>query len=161
MLAEIIEEPEPGVEEVVEEEGEIHFGISYDEDSKANGGLYALRSVGFIPPDMMSSFAGLFNTQSRYGGMQQEEPKKEPVEDIIDVKKEMTAKYFAEIANKAMMLDLKEVVNKPEFKKNVESESEKVECEKVEIKFEIVKIKTEIQCKCTEQCKSCTEKDGS
>ncbi|MFS7967510.1 hypothetical protein Hanom_Chr09g00786561 [Helianthus anomalus] len=117
MLTEIIEEPKPVVEEVVKEQGEFHFDISYYEEPEDNGMLYALRSVGFIPPDMMSSFLGLFNTKSRYCGMRQEEPKKEQVEEIINVKKEMNVEYFAEIIDKKMMAYLKEVLKKPEFEK--------------------------------------------
>ncbi|MFS8034738.1 hypothetical protein Hanom_Chr17g01584751 [Helianthus anomalus] len=128
MLAEIIEEPKPVVEEIVKEHGDILFDISYNEEPEDNRSLF-LRFVDFITPNMMSSFAGLFETQARYCRIEEEEPNKEQMEEIIYVNKEMTAEYLAEIADKAMMANLKEVVNKAESKQKVESENERVESE--------------------------------
>ncbi|MFS7929884.1 hypothetical protein Hanom_Chr04g00337641 [Helianthus anomalus] len=119
MLAEIIEEPKSVDEEavkesepVVQEQEEVLFAANYDEELVDNYLFYGFKSI--IPPELMSSFAGLFETQGRYCRMEEEERKKKQVDEIIYVNKEMTVEYLAKIVDKAMMEDLKEVVNKAE-----------------------------------------------
>ncbi|KAF5762405.1 putative transcription factor interactor and regulator CCHC(Zn) family [Helianthus annuus] len=102
MLAGIIKEPEPTVEEVVEDDGEICFDdVPIDYDSESHEILHdTFRSI--MPSDMFNSFVGFFSNQG-YSGMQREEVKKELVDEIIDVSKEMNAENLADIADKAMM----------------------------------------------------------
>ncbi|MFS7904732.1 hypothetical protein Hanom_Chr01g00039501 [Helianthus anomalus] len=126
MLAEIIEEPKQIVQEVVEEVGdevcgEICFDVSF------------------------------FSNQGNYSGMHREEQKKQHVEEITDVSKEMIAENLADIGDKAMMAQLKEVEKISGKEKTVESVKENVDSKKIEIQFQCTK--------CTEPCKSCMEKD--
>ncbi|MFS8001909.1 hypothetical protein Hanom_Chr13g01195831 [Helianthus anomalus] len=83
MLAEITEEPEQIVEEAAEDEGEICFDIPYDDET--NLVHEAFRSM--LPSHMCNPFTSFFCSISAHWGIQPEEPKKEPVEEIIDIKK--------------------------------------------------------------------------
>ncbi|MFS7889088.1 hypothetical protein Hanom_Chr00s000003g01602791 [Helianthus anomalus] len=73
--------------------------VSDDYDSESLEILHnAFKSI--MPPDMFKSFAGFFGTQGSYHGLHCEEKKKQLVEEIIDVTKEMNAENLTDIAEK-------------------------------------------------------------
>ncbi|MFS7985592.1 hypothetical protein Hanom_Chr11g01000251 [Helianthus anomalus] len=75
-----------------------------------------------MPPNMFDSFAGFFSEPTT-GFCPQYDIEKAPIEEIIDVSKEMNEETLKEIADKALMGKLKEV------------ETESVETESVETKM--------------------------
>ena len=134
-----------------------------------------------LPPEISESFAGYFE-EPRTGSCPRFEEKKEVVEELIDVSKELTGEALKDIADKALMGKLKEVDSESEESKSVssvsvkreesgvqeiksvklsESESNnvgKTDC--VEQVVEKVVSIPETPCKqCLEPCTECLEKD--
>ncbi|KAJ0878879.1 hypothetical protein HanRHA438_Chr10g0444931 [Helianthus annuus] len=81
-----------------------------------------------MSPNMFDSFAGFFSEPTT-GFCPQYDVEKALVEEIIDVSKEMNEETLKEIADKALMVKLKEVDKTQEL---VSVETESVETESVE-----------------------------
>ncbi|XP_022019111.1 uncharacterized protein LOC110919139 [Helianthus annuus] len=138
MMAEIVEEPECGVE--TEDVSEVMIEESLADLEEAAAEVYYYQSKqeiiasslkSIMPPNMFDSFAGFFSEPTT-GFCPQYNVEKVPVEEIIDVSKEMNEETLKEIADKALMGKLKKV--------EIESvETEPVETESVEN----VSVKTE------------------
>ncbi|XP_022019207.1 uncharacterized protein LOC110919241 [Helianthus annuus] len=79
-----------------------------------------------LPPNISESFAGYFE-EPKTGSCPRFEEKKEVVEELIDVSKEMTGEALRDIADKALMGKLKEVDSESEESKSVSSVSVKQE----------------------------------
>ncbi|KAJ0948207.1 putative transcription factor interactor and regulator CCHC(Zn) family [Helianthus annuus] len=129
MMTEIVEEPECVVEtevvsEVVSEESltdleeaaaEVYYYQSEQE-------IIASSFKSIMPPNMFESYAGFFSEPTS-GFCPQYDVEKAPVEEIIDVSKEMNEVTLKEIADKALMGKLKEVETESVETKSVETES--------------------------------------
>ncbi|MFS7937296.1 hypothetical protein Hanom_Chr05g00425941 [Helianthus anomalus] len=104
LLPEIIEEPEQIMEEVIV----IEVYVSEDYyDSEASQKTISNSFKSIMPPDMFNSFAGFFGNKGNYCDLQCEEENNQPVEEIIDVMKEMNEENLTEIVENAMMAELK------------------------------------------------------
>ncbi|XP_021975488.1 uncharacterized protein LOC110870613 [Helianthus annuus] len=133
-ISEMVSEPERVAEDVsvvVEEVSadnavdmeEIAAGVYYyQSEQKVLGSL--MKSV--LPPNISESFAGYFE-EPRTGSCPRFEEKKEVVEELIDVSKEMTGEVLKDIADKALMGKLKEVDSESEESKSVSNVSVKRE----------------------------------
>ena len=75
-----------------------------------------------MPPNVFDSFAGYFE-EPRTGSCPRFEEKKEAVEEVIDVSKEMTGEVLKDIADKALMGKLKEVDSEPKESQSVDKVS--------------------------------------
>ncbi|XP_021975239.1 uncharacterized protein LOC110870360 [Helianthus annuus] len=75
-----------------------------------------------MPPNVFDSFAGYFE-EPRTGSCPRFEEKKEVVEEVIDVSKEMTGEVLKDIADKALMGKLKEVDSEPKDSQSVDKVS--------------------------------------
>ncbi|KAM0035511.1 putative transcription factor interactor and regulator CCHC(Zn) family [Helianthus debilis subsp. tardiflorus] len=126
MMAEIVEEPERTVEteEILSEESlanheeaaaEVYYYQSEQE-------IIASSFKSIMPPNMFDSFAGFFNEPTT-GFCPRYDVEKVPVEEIIDVSKEMNEETLKQIADKALMGKLKEVETESIESKSVETES--------------------------------------
>ncbi|MCQ7285353.1 hypothetical protein NP026_23640, partial [Salmonella enterica] len=153
---------------------DVHY---YQSEQEVLGSL--MKSV--LPPKISESFAGYFE-EPKTGSCPRFEEKKEVVEELIDVSKELTGEALKDIADKALMGKLKEVDSESEESKSVScvsvkreesgvqeiksvkmSESElnnvgKIDC--VEQVVEKVVSIPETPCQqCLEPCMECLEKD--
>ncbi|MFS7929148.1 hypothetical protein Hanom_Chr04g00329081 [Helianthus anomalus] len=137
----IVEEPESVVEnedvvEVLSEESfaeleEVAAEVYYYQSEQE---IIASTFKSIIPPNMFDSFAGFFSEPTT-GLCPCYDVEPAPVEEIIDVSKEMNEKTIKEIADKALMGKLKEVETE-----SVETESvEKESVENVYVETESVK----------------------
>ncbi|MFS7917069.1 hypothetical protein Hanom_Chr03g00184731 [Helianthus anomalus] len=94
---------------------EIAAGVYYyQSEQEVIGSL--MKSV--LSPNISESFAGFFE-EPRTGSCPRFEEKKEEVEELIDVSKEMTGEVLKDIADKALMGRLKEVDPESEKSKSV------------------------------------------
>ncbi|XP_035836918.1 neurofilament medium polypeptide-like [Helianthus annuus] len=133
-ISKMVSEPETVTEDVsvvVEEVSadnaadmeEIAAGVYYyQSEQEVLGSL--MKSV--LPPKFSESFAGYFE-EPKTGSCPRFEEKKEVVEELIDVSKEMTGEVLKDIADKALMGKLKEVDSELETSKFVSSVSVKRE----------------------------------
>ncbi|XP_022032415.1 uncharacterized protein PFB0765w-like [Helianthus annuus] len=143
-MAEIFEEPECVVE--AEDVGEVMSEESLAELEEVAAEVYYYQSEqeiiassfkSIMPLNMFDSFAGFFSEPTT-GFCPQYDVKKAPVEEIIDVSKEMNEETLKEIADKALMGKLKEV-DKTQDSESVETESvktESIETKSVKKEFE-------------------------
>ncbi|MFS7964705.1 hypothetical protein Hanom_Chr08g00753431 [Helianthus anomalus] len=110
MMAEIVEEPEPEIEESVNEENvddleETEAAVYYYQSEQE---VIANTFKSIIPSNVFDSFAGFFN-ESTTGYCPQYEDEKAPVQEIIDISKEINEETLKEIADRALMVKLQEV----------------------------------------------------
>ncbi|MFS7964143.1 hypothetical protein Hanom_Chr08g00746751 [Helianthus anomalus] len=132
MMVEIVEELECVIE--TEEVGEVMSEESLAELEEAAGEDYYYQSEqdiiansfkSIMPPNMFDSFAGFFSEPTTEFCPRYDE-EKAPVEEIIDVSKEMNEETTKEIADRALMVKVKEV-DKNQESVSVETESIKTE----------------------------------
>ncbi|XP_021974896.1 uncharacterized protein LOC110870008 [Helianthus annuus] len=145
-MAEIVEESESVVEpEVVNEEvsvdnvadlEEIVAEVYYYQSEKE---VLASSLKSIMPPKVFDSFAGFFEEPTT-GLCPRYEVKKDSVEEMIDVTKEMTKETLKEIADRALMGKLKEVDTERVKPESVSTESVQKESDEEsgieEVKFE-------------------------
>ncbi|XP_035834205.1 uncharacterized protein LOC118482698 [Helianthus annuus] len=184
VIEEVMEVADQVVPEVVEKDStdsSAKAGESVTEflnfQSRQEEFVYTMKSI--LPPNVFDSFADYFE-EPRTGTCPRFETKKEAVEEVIDVSKEMNEEALKEIADKALMSKLKEVdtdfqessdkisglgeetgVLEVNLVKTSESESNlvgKVVCED-EIIVEKVSIPDTPCLSCSQPCTGCLEKD--
>ncbi|MFS7997519.1 hypothetical protein Hanom_Chr12g01142731 [Helianthus anomalus] len=129
----------------------------------------SLKSI--MPPKVFDSFAGFFEEPTT-GLCPQYEVKKDSVDEMIDVTKEMTEETLKEIAEIALMGKLKEVDTEPIVPESVDTESVQKESdeesESVEVKTKGVSesesngvgkqgVKTDLEEKIVEEIESISE----
>ncbi|XP_035845277.1 uncharacterized protein LOC118491532 [Helianthus annuus] len=116
VVSEVVEEiPTEIVIDVEEIAAEVYYYQSQQEEL-----VYTMKSV--MPPNVFDSFAGYFE-EPRTGYCPRFEEKKEAVEEVIDVSKEMTGEVLKDIADKALMGKLKEVDSEPKESQSVDKVS--------------------------------------
>ncbi|XP_022031046.1 uncharacterized protein LOC110931986 [Helianthus annuus] len=133
-ISEMVSEPETVTENVSEvaEEVSVDNVVDVEEivaevyyyQSKQEELAYTMKSI--LPPNVFESFVGYFE-EPKTGSCPRFEEKKEVVEELIDVSKEMTGEVLKDIADKALMGKLKEVDSDLEESKSVSCVSVKQE----------------------------------
>ncbi|XP_035843927.1 uncharacterized protein LOC118490410 [Helianthus annuus] len=116
VVSEVVEEiPTENVIDVEEIAAEVYYYQSQQEEL-----VYTMKSV--MPPNVFNSFAGYFE-EPRTGSCPRFEEKKEAIEEVIDMSKEMTGEVLKDIADKALMGKLKEVDSEPKESQSVDKVS--------------------------------------
>ncbi|XP_021995902.1 uncharacterized protein LOC110893090 [Helianthus annuus] len=132
-MAKIVEVPESVVEtEVISEDVSEESSVDLEEiaaevyyyQSEQEVLASSLKSI--MPPNVFNSFAGYFSEPTT-GSCPQYDVEKAPVEEIIDVSKEITEETLEEIADKVLMAKLKEVDTESVKPESVDTESVKTE----------------------------------
>ncbi|XP_035837234.1 uncharacterized protein LOC118485097 [Helianthus annuus] len=133
-ISEMVSEPETVTEDVsvIAEEVSAENAVNieeiaaevycYQSEQEVLGSL--MKSV--LPTKISESFAGYFE-EPKTGSCPRFEEKKEVVEELIDVSKELTGEALKDIADKALMGKLREVDSELVESKSVSSESVKRE----------------------------------
>ncbi|XP_035832028.1 uncharacterized protein LOC118481047 [Helianthus annuus] len=116
VVSEVVEEiPTENVIDVEEIAAEVYYYQSQQEEL-----AYTMKSI--MPPNVFDSFAGYFE-EPRTGSCPRFEEKKEAIEEVIDVSKEMTGEVLKDIADKALMGNLKEVDSEPKESQSIDKVS--------------------------------------
>ncbi|KAJ0556872.1 hypothetical protein HanRHA438_Chr07g0305591 [Helianthus annuus] len=140
MMAEVVEVPEMVTESeivaedvsVVVEDIPVENVIDIEEIAaevyyyQSEQEVLASSMKSIMPPKVFESFAGYFE-EPMTGSCPRYEEKKEVVEEMIDVTKELTGETLKDIANKALMGKLKEVDSELKKSESVSTVSVKQE----------------------------------
>ncbi|XP_022024416.1 uncharacterized protein LOC110924731 [Helianthus annuus] len=133
MMAEIVEVPEMVTEpEMVVEDVPVDNVVDIEEIAvefyyyQSEQEVLASSMKSIMPPKVFESFVGYFEEPTT-GSCPRYEEKKEVVEEMIDVTKELTGEILKDIADKALMGKLKEVDSELEKSESVSTVSVKQE----------------------------------